>query len=145
MQKLQFSLSWVDLMSEPSLVRNQLCYSTFGLFFFLVITHVSHAQPRSPCKSSFGAMRQITPTQNILFISDQMRVHKSSIKTITVPRHTPGEGGSTNPLRPAEAAISAQSVFKGDILVEAIQTALNEFLMRDVASGEEKEAGGDPR
>lgn len=115
-------------------------------FFFLVIAHVSHAQPGSPCESSFGAMRQITPTQNILFISDQTRVHKSSIKTITVPRHTPGGwGGSTNPLRPAEAAVPAQSVFKGDILEEAIQTALNEFLMRDVASGEEKEAGGDPR
>lgn len=108
---------------------------------------MSHAQSGSPCESSFGAMRQITPTQNILFKSDQMctsiNLPSKPLRCLGTLRG--GGGGSTNPLRPAEAAVPAQSVFKGDILEEAIQTALNEFLMRDVASGEEKEAGGDPR
>lgn len=53
-------------------------------------------------------------------------------------------GGSTNPLWPGEAALT-QSVFKGDILEEAIQTAWNEFLKRDAASSEGKKAGRDPR
>lgn len=65
--------------------------------------------------------------------------------SIKLLRHLGTHQGSTNPLRPVEAAAPAQSVFKGEVLEEAIQIASNEFLMRDVASGEEKGVERDPR
>ena len=51
---------------------------------------------------------------------------------------------STNPLRLAEAAVPTQSDFRGDILKEAIQTAANEYLMRDVVERGGRGGGGRP-